>query len=202
MKKTPKALDTIADVVLAYRPTARSGPAVQRKRRKTNSLSPRFATLADKGLIRDSHQRRRNPKSNRNAIVWELTPPGQESPRDGRPPANPRGLPDMRTHQAHTGEPMKPICAPCKRFFRMVKSGFYFIEGMPSGVVARPPAGNEAPELWKPYKIWAGDLWRCEGCGTEIVHGTGAGPINEHYKPDFEDTVKRLGADQLQVNDC
>lgn len=35
MKKPPKALDTIADVVLAYRPTARSGPAVQRKRRKT-----------------------------------------------------------------------------------------------------------------------------------------------------------------------
>lgn len=35
MKKPPKVLDAIADVVLAYRPTARSGPAVQRKRRKT-----------------------------------------------------------------------------------------------------------------------------------------------------------------------
>lgn len=34
-KKVPKALDAIADVVLAYCPIARSKPAVQRKRRKT-----------------------------------------------------------------------------------------------------------------------------------------------------------------------
>lgn len=34
-KKVPKELDAIADTVLAYRPKARSKPAVQRKRRKT-----------------------------------------------------------------------------------------------------------------------------------------------------------------------
>ena len=33
--KVPKELDAIADAVLAYRPKARSKPAVQRKRRKT-----------------------------------------------------------------------------------------------------------------------------------------------------------------------
>jgi hypothetical protein len=33
--KTPKALDKIVDIVLAYRPKARSKPAVQRKRRRT-----------------------------------------------------------------------------------------------------------------------------------------------------------------------
>ena len=33
--KTPKALDAIADAVLKYRPTSRSEPARQRKRRKT-----------------------------------------------------------------------------------------------------------------------------------------------------------------------
>ena len=33
--KTLKALDAIADVVLAYRPVSRSKPAVQRKRRRT-----------------------------------------------------------------------------------------------------------------------------------------------------------------------
>lgn len=33
--KHPKVLDAIADVVLAYRPKARSKPAIQRKRRKT-----------------------------------------------------------------------------------------------------------------------------------------------------------------------
>ena len=31
----PKALDSIVDVVLAYRPKARSQPAIQRKRRAT-----------------------------------------------------------------------------------------------------------------------------------------------------------------------
>lgn len=34
-KKVPKELDAIADTVLKYRPTARSKPAVQRKRRRT-----------------------------------------------------------------------------------------------------------------------------------------------------------------------
>lgn len=42
--KTPKALDTIADVVLAYRPKAKSKPAVQRKRRAT-----RMKTKKEKG---------------------------------------------------------------------------------------------------------------------------------------------------------
>ena len=33
--KAPKQLDAITDIVLAYRPTAKSKPAVQRKRRAT-----------------------------------------------------------------------------------------------------------------------------------------------------------------------
>lgn len=33
--KTPNRLDAIADIVLAYRPTSRSEPARQRKRRRT-----------------------------------------------------------------------------------------------------------------------------------------------------------------------
>lgn len=33
--KEQRALDAIADIVLAYRPTSRSEPARQRKRRKT-----------------------------------------------------------------------------------------------------------------------------------------------------------------------
>ncbi|MGE3840075.1 MAG: hypothetical protein AB7I50_00665 [Vicinamibacterales bacterium] len=33
--KNPKQLDAITDIVLAYRPTAKSKPAVQRKRRAT-----------------------------------------------------------------------------------------------------------------------------------------------------------------------
>lgn len=96
---------------------------------------------------------------------------------------------------------MKPICIPCRRFFRQMKSGFYFTEAMPVGPgTARP--GNADPEQWKPYKIWAGDLWVCEGCRASIISGTGLAPVSEHYKPDFAETMERLGADQFQVNDC
>jgi hypothetical protein len=49
--KTPKALDAIADIVLKYRPKARSKPAVQRKRRRT---------ILEK-LCRCGHTRNRHP---------------------------------------------------------------------------------------------------------------------------------------------
>ncbi len=94
---------------------------------------------------------------------------------------------------------MKPVCVPCQRFFRMVKSGFYFTEGMP--IVGRPEPGTADSECWGPYKLWVGDKWRCEGCGAEILSGFGREPLNEHYKPDFADMRTRLGA-EYQVNDC
>lgn len=100
---------------------------------------------------------------------------------------------------------MKPICVPCRRFYRMKKGGFYFIEQMPgprAAGEANPPPGNAAPEKWKPYKLWAGDLWECPDCGAQIVSGTGREPVSEHYKPEFAETVKLTGADQLHVNDC
>jgi hypothetical protein len=84
----------------------------------------------------------------------------------------------------------------------MVKSGYYFIEGMPTPGASRALPGNEEPERWEPYKLWAGDKWECEGCGAVILSGFGREAITEQYKPDFADTVKRLGADQFQVNDC
>lgn len=95
---------------------------------------------------------------------------------------------------------MKPICVPCQRFFRMKKSGFYFLEGMPRGNDVLP--GTVDAASWKPYKVWAGDLYGCEGCGAEIISGTGCERLAEHYEDDFSETVKRLGADQFQVNDC
>lgn len=95
---------------------------------------------------------------------------------------------------------MKPVCVPCRRFFRPKKNGFYFIEGAPA--TNDVPPGNAAPEKWHPYKIWSGDLYECEGCGAQIVSGFGREHIAEHYQSGFADVVKRLGADQLQVNDC
>lgn len=44
-----------------------------------HSISPRFATLADKGLIRPTGEKRKNPHSKTTAIVWELTPAGEEA---------------------------------------------------------------------------------------------------------------------------
>jgi len=96
---------------------------------------------------------------------------------------------------------MKPVCIPCQRFFRVKKSGFYFIEGMPVGP-ERAASGTAEPEKWKPYKIWSGDRWECEGCGAAIVSGVGHGPVSEHYEKDFEHYKQSLNAIQFQVNDC
>ena len=95
---------------------------------------------------------------------------------------------------------LKPICMPCQRFFRIRKSGFYFTEGMPVGTT-RPVSGTAHPEQWKPYKIWSGDVWQCEGCGAKIISGFGLRPLAERHDPDFE-SWRRHRADQFQVNDC
>jgi len=95
---------------------------------------------------------------------------------------------------------MKPVCVPCKRFFRVKKTGYNFIEGMPTENKALP--GTQEPEKWEPYKLWVGDLFECQGCGAQIVSGFGARPIAEHYQANFDHLVHTYGADQLQVNDC
>lgn len=94
---------------------------------------------------------------------------------------------------------LKPVCVKCRRFYRPIKNGFYFVEGMPT--VNHAPKGTEAPELWRPYKLWAGDLFECEGCGSQIVSGTGVRPFAEHWEADFNDTVAKMGA-EVQINDC
>lgn len=98
--------------------------------------------------------------------------------------------------------PLKPVCVPCRRFFRMKKSGYYFIEGMPIGRDVQP--GNLEPEKWQPYKLWVGDLWQCEGCGAELISGFGQQPISEHYMPEFADKKAGLvdARGGIQVNDC
>lgn len=96
---------------------------------------------------------------------------------------------------------MKPICFPCRRFFRMRKSGFYFTEGFPVGN-GRAKPGLAEPEKWKPYKLWAGDVWECEGCGATILSGFGQSPIAQHHEGDFEKALDSFGARQFQVNDC
>jgi hypothetical protein len=94
---------------------------------------------------------------------------------------------------------LKPACVKCQRFMRPKKNGFFFTEGMP---IMNAEPGLKEPENWKPYKVWQADLWACPDCGLEILSGYGLNPIAEHYQSTFLETQKRLGADQLQINDC
>ena len=94
---------------------------------------------------------------------------------------------------------MKPICVPCQRFYRPKQNGFAFIEGMPFGSDVQP--GTTEADKWHPYKLWIGDLWECRGCGHQLVSGTGAYPVAEHYQPGFKPLVEKHRA-TLQINDC
>ena len=94
---------------------------------------------------------------------------------------------------------MKPICVPCRRFFKPKKNGVFFIEGMPVMNGAKP--GSMEAEKWKPYKLWSGDLWECPDCGAVIISGTGKDRIAEHYQEDFAEKIEKYGV-EIQVNDC
>lgn len=82
---------------------------------------------------------------------------------------------------------------------RCKKTGFYWVEAMPITNGALP--GTQEEENWTPYKLWAGDLFECEGCGTQTISGVPNGPVAEHYQEDFEGWIRKL-APVLQVNDC
>lgn len=94
----------------------------------------------------------------------------------------------------------KPVCPNCQMFYRPHKNGTPFIEMMPIGEGQAPP-GTAAPERWAPYKLWMGDLWRCRGCGSEIIVGVAMNPLSEHYRPDFAAEVARVRA-TIKINDC
>lgn len=93
---------------------------------------------------------------------------------------------------------LKPVCIPCQRFFRMQKS-IFFLEQMPLEADAK--RGNSESHKWKPYKLWSGDIWKCQGCGAEIISGFGTRPIAEHFQPKFAEEMERLGP-IITVNDC
>ncbi len=93
---------------------------------------------------------------------------------------------------------MRPICIPCQRFFKVIKNDYYFTEGCPATRGTNPAIADKGH--WKPYRIWAGDQYKCPGCGAEIVSGIGHGPLGEKHEPDFEAKHTSLGANRLQVN--
>ena len=98
---------------------------------------------------------------------------------------------------------MKPICMKCHMFFRPLKNGYYFTEGMPADDgVARPLPGLVEAERWVPSKFWQGDTWECRGRGAEIIVGVGHEPMGLRHEEGFEQHRRNHGADQFQVNDC
>ena len=95
---------------------------------------------------------------------------------------------------------MKPVCVPCRRFYRPKNIGLRFIEGMPK-------EGNPRPGLidkgsWVAYKLWCGDLWECAGCRSTVIVGVGLKPISDHYKPDFSERVAECPEPIIKINDC
>ena len=95
---------------------------------------------------------------------------------------------------------MKPICVKCHRFYRPLKNGVYFREGMPVGGAHVEP-GLAQNDLWTDYKLWSGDLWHCLGCGNQIIVGVGAQPLAVQHESDYPEWVARTKA-QFRVNDC
>jgi hypothetical protein len=85
----------------------------------------------------------------------------------------------------------KPVCVNCKRFYKIRKSGFYWVEMRPTGF-----------DLWVPYKIWSSDLWECPGCGAQILSGHGIQPVAIEHMTGFKDLLEKLKATQLEINDC
>lgn len=85
----------------------------------------------------------------------------------------------------------KPVCVPCKLFYRPAKNGIEWIEGY-------PVFGDNEGE-WAAYRVWMGDKWKCRGCGHEIVVGHGQGPMSEKHHADFEEYTCHA---ELTINDC
>lgn len=91
----------------------------------------------------------------------------------------------------------KPACVKCQRFFRPHRNGVWVLEGKPAFNGAQP--GTSDADNWKPYKMWIADLWRCEGCGTEIIYGYGHNPVMQDFRNDPE-TMREVATHR--VNDC
>lgn len=87
------------------------------------------------------------------------------------------------------------VCVECQLFMKVKKNGVTWEEGMPRG-------DSDDGSGWGPYKLWKGDLYKCQSCGNEIIAGMGQGPIAEHYEPGYE-RAKLIHAPVLmRVDDC
>lgn len=76
----------------------------------------------------------------------------------------------------------RPVCVKCRR--EMTQS-----HAVP--VQYNALSAGTAPGEQGPYQQWMGDLFRCSGCGIEIVSGFGRDAFwEQHHKPHAPPTVK------------
>lgn len=68
----------------------------------------------------------------------------------------------------------RPVCMKCKRELHPEENGVGVLD-MANG---------------RAYELFDADLWKCPGCGMEVVGGFGRKPIASH----FEDNFKKLQA--------
>lgn len=86
----------------------------------------------------------------------------------------------------------KLVCRKCECEFKPELNGVGVIETM----------NNSEAE---PYKIWKADLWKCPGCGIEVVagfSGQGISPIAQHFQSGcFADALDVVKQSKLVVYD-
>jgi hypothetical protein len=93
----------------------------------------------------------------------------------------------------------KPTCVKCLKFLRPKENGVFLIEQAPDFNSEKPNDDD-----WRPYKIWAADLWACktEGCDNQLLTGYGRTPKQRHeegFERELEWAKKHT---HFIVNDC
>lgn len=74
----------------------------------------------------------------------------------------------------------RPYCPPCRRRYRCKKNE----------VAIR--YGNEDLSATRGCSVLIGDLWKCPGCGQEIVVGWAQRPFAAHEHPELTDWIYHL----------
>jgi len=67
----------------------------------------------------------------------------------------------------------RPVCPKCECELQPEKNGVGVLD-MANG---------------KPYEVYDADLWKCPGCGMEVVGGFGNKAISAHYEDNFQRVI-------------
>lgn len=75
---------------------------------------------------------------------------------------------------------MKVLCPTCELPYRCQTGGVNVVE-----VVGRDQ---------EPYQLWKADLYRCPGCGAEVVTAFGGGAFLQQHEERFPAALDRIGS--------